>query len=178
MVEFPPTFDSIDLLTPSSPRYDPYPYATQRDILDGECVWNNVIEVGSVAGGGGSNVDGVFKPPYGMSLLQTSKLIECHTKPDWDVTVRNVDPDKLSLSTMRFEIQTALLNPYARVLINYDRKGIGQTGGGHFSPLGAYNVETDSFLIVDVAKYKFPPVWVTAQALYNAMATVDRYERL
>lgn len=109
-----------------------------------------------------------------MSLLQTSKLIECHTKPDWDVTVRHVDPDKLSLSTMRFEIQTALLNPYARVLINYDRKGIGQTGGGHFSPLGAYNAETDSFLIIDVAKYKFPPVWVTAQALYNAMATVDR----
>lgn len=45
--------------------------------------------------------------------------------------------------------------------------------GGHFSPLGAYHAPTDSFLIVDVAKYKYPPVWVGADTLFTAMATVD-----
>ena len=37
----------------------------------------------------------------------------------------------------------------------------------------AYNHETDSFLILDVAKYKYPPVWAPATHLFNAMATLD-----
>ena len=75
---------------------------------------------------------------------------------------------------MRYELKAALIDPDARVIINYDRKGFGQVGGGHFSPLGAYHVSTDSFLVVDVAKYKYPPVWVGADTLYSAMATMDR----
>ena len=75
---------------------------------------------------------------------------------------------------MRYELKSALIDPYARVMINYDRKGLGQVGGGHFSPLGAYHEKTDSFLIMDVAKYKYPPVWVGAATLYGAMATPDK----
>ena len=32
------------------------------------------------------------------------------------------------------------------------------------SPLGAYDEKADRFLILDVARYKYPPVWVTAEA--------------
>jgi hypothetical protein len=75
---------------------------------------------------------------------------------------------------MRYELKSALIDPYARVMINYDRKALGQVGGGHFSPLGAYHEKTDSFLIMDVAKYKYPPVWVGAATLYAAMGTPDK----
>lgn len=51
---------------------------------------------------------------------------------------------------------------------------MGKVGGGHFSPLGAYHASTDSFLIVDVAKYKYPPVWVAAETLFSSLATVDK----
>ena len=39
--------------------------------------------------------------------------------------------------------------------------------------MGAYHPPTDSFLIMDVAKYKYPPVWASADTLFDAMATVD-----
>ena len=171
-----PTAWSFDL--PTDPRYDPYPYATQQDVLAGDCVWNNVVEVrggdGGGTGGGGGGVDGIFKPPYGLGLEQAGKLLNCHTSAEWIVTVQNADPSQLTLPKMRYDLKAALIDPDARVMINFDRKGLGQVGGGHFSPLGAYHAATDSFLVLDVAKYKYPPVWVGADTLFGAMATVDR----
>lgn len=151
--------------------YDPYPYATQMDILLGDCVETTVV--GHV--GSDSNVVyGIFKPPFGLNLEQTANLIKCHTSSsDWDVTFQRVDPSNLSLSKMRYDIKAALIDPDARVMINFDRKGLNQVGGGHFSPVGAYHPPTDSFLIMDVAKYKYPPVWASAETLFDAMATVD-----
>ena len=35
--------------------------------------------------------------------------------------------------------------------------------------------ESDSFLIMDVARFKYPPVWVHATALINSMQTVNIY---
>jgi len=55
------------------------------------------------------------------------------------------------------------------VLVNYLRRTIGQERGGHISPLAAYDAETDRFLVLDVSRYKYPPVWVRAQDLYAAM---------
>jgi Phytochelatin synthase len=60
------------------------------------------------------------------------------------------------------------------VIVNYLREGLGQQRGGHHSPLAAYDPETDQFLILDVARYKYPPVWVSASKLFDAMNTPDR----
>ena len=59
------------------------------------------------------------------------------------------------------------------VIVNYLRKAIGQQLGGHISPLAAYDAEEDRFLILDVARYKYPPVWVKASELFAAMNTTD-----
>jgi hypothetical protein len=59
------------------------------------------------------------------------------------------------------------------VIVNYLRKSIGQEKGGHISPLAAYDADTDRFLILDVARYKYPPVWVSAAGLFAAMNTTD-----
>ncbi len=163
---------SFDL--PTDPRYDPYPYATQEDVLAGDCVWDNVVEVRRGGTGGSGDVDGIFKPPYGLGLEQAGKLLNCHTSSEWIVTVQSVDPSQTTLLKMRYDLKAALIDPDARAMVNFDRKGLGQVGGGHFSPLGAYHAPTDSFLVLDVAKYKYPPVWVGADTLFGAMATVDR----
>ena len=57
------------------------------------------------------------------------------------------------------------------VIVNYLRKALGQEIGGHISPLAAYDSEADRFLILDVARYKYPPVWVKASDLFDAMNT-------
>jgi hypothetical protein len=62
------------------------------------------------------------------------------------------------------------------VVINYFRPALGQTGGGHISPLGAYDATSDSFLVLDVNAAHHPWVWVPAGALLASMRTPDRVE--
>lgn len=59
------------------------------------------------------------------------------------------------------------------IAVNYLRRSLGQEGGGHISPIAAYNEETDQFLILDVARYRYSPLWVDAEALWMAMKTID-----
>ena len=48
-----------------------------------------------------------------------------------------------------------------------------QTGTGHFSPIGGYHAGRDMALILDVARFKYPPHWVPVSLLWDAMDTVD-----
>jgi len=48
-----------------------------------------------------------------------------------------------------------------------------QTGTGHFSPIGGYHAGQDMALILDVARFKYPPHWVPLQLLWEAMNTTD-----
>ena len=62
------------------------------------------------------------------------------------------------------------------MIVNYNRSALGQTGGGHISPLGAFDETSDSFLVMDVNPTNHPWVWVPASALFAAMATKDTAE--
>jgi glutathione gamma-glutamylcysteinyltransferase len=61
----------------------------------------------------------------------------------------------------------------AVVIASYDRATMGQTGAGHFSPIGGYHETEDLALILDVARFKYPSHWVSAESLWRAMAPVD-----
>ena len=137
---------------PVDPNYDPHPYATQKILLDNACVQTNVIHHNE-------SYDGIFKAPGGLSLDQTQVLLECNLPQDFNVSARHVDPETVSVDDVRRDLESALMDPGKRVIVNYDRKALGQPGGGHFSPIGSYSKKQDAFLIMDVAKYRFPPVW-------------------
>lgn len=47
-----------------------------------------------------------------------------------------------------------------------------QTGDGHFSPIGGYHAGKDMALILDVARFKYPPHWVPLTLLWEAMDNV------
>jgi len=81
--------------------------------------------------------------------------------------------DTIDATWLRDTIKTTLADPNKRLVVNYSRKPLGQNGDGHISPVGAYDVETDRVLVLDVAKYKYPPVWMTVADLYKAMNTTD-----
>jgi hypothetical protein len=59
------------------------------------------------------------------------------------------------------------------VIVNYLRQALGEKPGGHISPLAAYDEKADRFLILDVARYKYPPVWAKTSDLFDAMNTTD-----
>ena len=55
------------------------------------------------------------------------------------------------------------------LVCSYSRKTLSQTGDGHFSPIGGYHSGRDLVLIFDVARYKYPPHWITVDVLWKAM---------
>lgn len=104
----------------------------------------------------------------GMTLDELGALLSAH-KLKVDVT----HAGDSSADEFRRIASQILADDENFVLVNYLRKSIGQEKGGHISPLGAYDADTDRFLILDVSRYKYPPVWVEAGTLFSAMDTTD-----
>lgn len=169
----PRTEVGVDI--PTDAIYSPYSYATQMDLF-GECTTKNVVAKAGSNTFGGWGSDGILTFPYGMNLEQTAELLRCHLNATagWTVTTQHLDDTHLTLSKMRFDMKVALTDPSSRLIVNYHRAAAGQVGSGHFSPVGAYHQGTDSFLILDVARYKYPPVWIAAEILWKALRTYDQ----
>ncbi|HJW81556.1 MAG TPA: phytochelatin synthase family protein, partial [Acidiferrobacterales bacterium] len=62
------------------------------------------------------------------------------------------------------------------VIANYWRQAVGQQGGGHISPLAAYDPESDSFLVLDVNPASAGWVWMPTLTLIKGMRTFDKVE--
>jgi glutathione gamma-glutamylcysteinyltransferase len=59
------------------------------------------------------------------------------------------------------------------LVVSYSRKVLNQTGDGHFSPLAAYDKESDSVLILDTARFKYGAHWTKLPLIYEAMKPID-----
>ena len=59
------------------------------------------------------------------------------------------------------------------LVTSFARHALQQTGDGHFSPIAAYHAPTDSCLVLDVARFKYAPYWVSVKELYDAMKPAD-----
>lgn len=59
------------------------------------------------------------------------------------------------------------------LISSYNRAALKQTGSGHFSPIGGYHAGKDMALILDVARFKYPPHWVPLTILWDAMDHFD-----
>ena len=49
-----------------------------------------------------------------------------------------------------------------------------RAGGGHFSPIGGYHEGADAALVLDVARFKYPPYWVPLPKLWDASVVSDQ----
>lgn len=145
--------NALAIPAPEAPEYGIYHLFTQDNFFNAQT--QNVVTAEVVA-------------QKGMTLDQLGKLLESYS-----VKAEVHHAGDLTLDQFRKMVVKNLEEPGNFVLVNYLRKAIGQETGGHISPLAAYNKETDRFLILDVSRYKYPPVWVKASELWQAMATVD-----
>lgn len=108
----------------------------------------------------------------GFQLRQLSTLLTAHR-----VQTR-VHPvtESTSAEVLITDIAENLARNGDAILVNYRRDVLGQKGGGHISPLGAYNAASRMFLILDVNPTRAPFVWVNADDLIRAMQTFDTIE--
>ena len=145
--------NAIKAPAPTSAEYQPYGFFTQEDVLDdaSEAVLPRATLM-----------------RQGMTLDQLGQLLRLHP-----ITVDVHHADAGGLDAFRSTARDALATRDHFVIVNYLRRAIGQERGGHISPLAAYDAKADRFLILDVARYKYPPVWVTASDLFDAMNTTD-----
>src|SRR5262245_8403116 len=62
------------------------------------------------------------------------------------------------------------------VIVAFLREAVGERGGPHISPVGAYDAESDSFLVLDVNPANADWVWMPTKTLVNGMRTFDKIE--
>jgi Phytochelatin synthase len=146
--------NSLGIPAPEVPQYKPYRVFTQENFFSNEKT-KKVLPPEVVS-------------QKGMTLAQIGGFLA-----SYGVKVNVYHAGDTTLEKFRSLAADNLKQPGNFILINYLRKEIGQEKGGHISPLAAYNEQTDRFLILDVSRYKYPPVWVRAADLWKAMATTD-----
>lgn len=146
--------NGLQVPAPEAAQYKPYRVFTQENFFNNEAT-KKVLTPEVVS-------------RQGMTLEQLGGLLA-----SYDVKVNVYHAADTSLEQFRKLVAENLKQPKNFVVINYLRKEIGQEKGGHISPLAAYNEQTDRFLIMDVSRYKYPPVWVKTTDLWKAMATTD-----
>lgn len=104
----------------------------------------------------------------GMALDELGGLLAAHGAT---VSVRHADA--FDVAAFRKVVAENLSRPGDYLIVNYDRKALGQEGAGHISPRAAYDAESDRALVMDTAAYRYPRTWVPLGQLYDAMATRD-----
>ena len=139
---------------PIPPEFKKYPLFTQDNVFNDNT--DRIIRVETIL-------------HQGLTLEQLSQLLSAHGLKTKTVFAGDVTPEQFRAQAVK-----NLAEPNNFVLVNYLRKAIGQKSGGHISPLAAYHEASDSFLILDVSRYKYPPVWVNAELLWQAMNTIDQ----
>ena len=145
--------NSLGTPRPAESRLYPYNFYTQDNIFNGDTQRVKSYVMVSVRG---------------MTLAEIASFFNA-----LGVKATAHYADALNAEQLRTVIKSALANPNARIVVNYNRKTLAQEGSGHQSPLAAYDEASDSVLLLDVAKFKYPPAWVPLGDLLESMRTVD-----
>ncbi|KAJ0015046.1 hypothetical protein Pint_20195 [Pistacia integerrima] len=82
--------------------------------------------------------------------------------------------NETSIDEFRRVVISSASSEDCHVITSYHRGTFKQTGSGHFSPIGGYHAGKDMVLILDVARFKYPPHWVPLTLLWEAMDTIDK----
>lgn len=146
--------NSLAIPAPAAAGYGPYRFWTQSNLF--------------TAPAGLRFVQPQRVARQGMTLEQLQGLLTAQ-----GVLAERFHGAGLSLAQFRALLRRSLADPRDRLLVNYHRSSLGQAGGGHISPLAAYDPGSDRALILDVARYRYPSVWVSTEALWRAIRTID-----
>jgi Phytochelatin synthase len=117
-------------------------------------------------------INGKTMRDFGFQLRQLDELLRSHGMATRMVVVDDAKPE----ADIRADLTANLSRGGDYVIINYRREAVGQKGGGHISPLGAYDAASDSFLVMDVNPAAAGWVWMPTATLVQGMRTFDTVE--
>jgi hypothetical protein len=109
---------------------------------------------------------------FGMQVRQLDALFRANGLHTRLVIVDDKRPE----AEIRTDLVENLKHRGDYVVVSYLRRAAGQRGGGHISPLAAYDSESDSFLILDVNPDASGWVWMPTAILVSGMRTFDTVE--
>lgn len=117
-------------------------------------------------------IDGEPRRDPGFQLRQLDETLRAHGVNTRLVIVDDRKPDH----EIRGDLIANLGRAGDHVIVNYKRSEVGQRGGAHLSPLGAYDSASDAFLVMDVNPASAGWVWMPAATLIKGMRTFDTLE--
>lgn len=117
-------------------------------------------------------INGVLRRDFGYQLRQFAQMLQANGLHAEPVVVDDAMPE----ASVRAALAAELAKPGHYAVINYRREEVGQHGGGHISPLGAYDARSDSFLVLDVNPAAADWVWMPTATLVRGMRTFDTVE--
>ena len=114
----------------------------------------------------------------GMDFDEFESLARCHgirIKAQKNYSKNHTEICSRDITQFRSYVEAVCSSDRSEsfMVANFSRKVLGQTGCGHFSPIGGYHKEKDLVLIMDVARFKYPPFWVPLDVLWASMAVDD-----
>ena len=94
----------------------------------------------------------------------------------WKIQSRKIGGKKVQSSGQFFDLIIFQMSQRedAFIVCSYSRRLLSQTGDGHYSPIGGYHSGRDLVLILDTARFKYPPHWVPLSTLWEAMLAIDK----
>ena len=117
-------------------------------------------------------INGKLTRDFGYQLRQLDELLRAH-----DLATRLVVvDDTVTDADIRRDLAVNLERAGDYVVVTYRRSEVGQVGGGHISPLGAFDAESDSVLVLDVNPASAGWVWMPLSSLIRGMRTFDMVE--
>jgi len=119
-----------------------------------------------------STINGQRLRDGGYQLRQLDEMLQAHKLATRLVIVEAGTTE----DSIRKDLIDNLSRPGDFVIVNYKREAVGQSGGGHISPLAAYDAASDSVLILDVNPSHYPWVWMPIPTLIQGMRTRDVVE--
>ena len=119
-----------------------------------------------------SDVNSVL--PKALVLKQGATLDQIgQALAKFSVHAKAFHADEVGQVALRKTLVNYMHAPSTYIIIDFFRPALHQEGAGHFSPLAAYDAKSDRFLMLDVARFRYPPVWIKTQDLWNAINTED-----
>jgi glutathione gamma-glutamylcysteinyltransferase len=115
----------------------------------------------------------------GVTMEEFRLLGRCHGLSVKLKRPQDRDNESFTVDDFRKDIRRILTDAegHSIFVVSFSRQHLGQTGDGHFSPLAAYHEPTDKVLLLDVARFKYAPYWVSVQDLYDSMELEDSVTR-
>jgi glutathione gamma-glutamylcysteinyltransferase len=105
----------------------------------------------------------------GITFTEFACLARCN-----GATVLSFRGDESSLEHFRNSIKEATSQHGLILASSYSRQALGQTGQGHYSPIGGYHPGKDLALVLDVARFKYAPHWVPVEVLWKSVCELDQ----